>query len=267
MNLRGLTPVDFERTVWRYMPFPKFVSLLTYQALWFSKLNILQDQYEGRIPSRARERMQEHDQQHKVYFNTPEFHRQIDEMTTRNEEDGRELLVASCWFSDEGESARMWKEYGASTEAVAVKSTIGRLANYVFVPREDTVSHLGSVLYVDNEHHEMSIYEAHQAIERAFLKDKIQFSHECEIRLVTMNFKTVCCASPEGHPYTPEQVEGAKMNNFENPGLYVGVDLAKLITGVVVCPGAQPWFKNLVHRLVQLHCLPVAVSSSAIGNA
>jgi hypothetical protein len=160
----------------------------------------------------------------------------------------------------------MWADYGVSAEAVAVKSTIGRLAKHIFVPREDTVSHLGAVSYVDHETHEMSTYEAHQAIERAFLKDKA-FGHESEIRLVTMNFKTVCCASPEGHPYTPEQVSGAKMNNFENPGLYVGVDLTQLITEVIVCPGAQPWFRNLVRRLLELHGLPISVTSSVIGNA
>jgi hypothetical protein len=266
MNLRSLTPNDFERTVWRYMPLSKFVSLLTYQALWFSKLNILQDRYEGLIPRRVRERIHEKNQEYKVQFDTPEFHRQIDEWPSKNESDGRELYIVTCWFLDEQESSRMWKEYGVSNEAVAVKSTIGSLAQYVFVRREPTVSHLGPVSYVDHESYEMSSYEAHQAIERSFLKDKSQFCHEQEIRLVTLNVKTTSCASPEGRPYTTEQVAGAKMNNFENPGLFVGVDLKHLIREVVVCPGAQPWFTNLIRRLVELHGLTAQVMPSALGN-
>jgi len=185
MKLRDLDPEDFERTVWRYMSFSKFISLLTYQALWFSKLNILQDTYEGLIPAKIKARMQEENQRYKILFNTPEFHRQIDAWPSQNESDGRELLVVTCWFLDENESVRMWQEYGGSDEAVAIKSTVGRLFRHVFVPREETFSHLGRVSYVEHDTHEMSAYDAHQAIERAFLKDNAKFSHEQEIRLVT----------------------------------------------------------------------------------
>ena len=267
MKLRDLGRDDLERTVWRYMPFAKFISLITYQALWFSKLNILQDNYEGRIPAVVRAQMHERNQRHKLTFNTPEFHRQIDAWPTKNEDDGRELLVVSCWFLGDNEYQRMWDEYGGSTEAVAIKSTVGRLGKYVFVPQDEAKSQLGMVSYVDHESYEMSISKAHQAIERAFLKDKARFGHEQEVRLVTMNVKTTSCASPDGIPYTPEQVAGAKMNNFANPGLYVGVSLKRLITEVVVCPTAEGWFERLIRRIVQLSGIPAQVSRSILPEA
>jgi hypothetical protein len=261
MELWNLDGTDLEKTVWRYMPFSKFISLITYQALWFSKLNILQDTYEGMIPARVKRQMQEDNQRFKAQFNTPEFHRQIDSWLDKNEEDSRELLVVSCWFVGESDSERMWREYGSSNEAVAIKSTIGRLARYVLVPTDEHVSHLGLVSYVDHDHHEMSGYEAHQGHERAFLKDK-RFAHEHEIRIVTMNIKTTSCASMEGKPYTEEEVAGKYMNNFENPGLYVGVHLKCLLVEVVVSPTAQDWFEKLVRRIVELSQLPVHVSRS-----
>lgn len=264
MKLRDLGPEDFERTVWRYMSFSKFISLLTYQALWFSKLNILQDTYEGLIPATVKARMQEENQRYKALFNTPEFHRQIDAWSSQNESDGRELLVVTCWFLDENDSIRMWQEYGGSDEAVAIKSTIGRLARHVFVPHEKSFSHLGCVSYVEHGMHEMSVYEAYQAIERAFLKDKAKFSHEQEIRLVTHNFKTIHCVSPEGKPYTSDQVAGANMNNFENPGLYVGVNLDQLITEVIVCPSAQDSFAELVARIIELSGISAPVFRSRL---
>lgn len=267
MKLRNLEPQDFERPVWRYMPFSKFISLITYQALWFSKLNSLQDNYEGRMPHRVKARTCDENQHFRQQFNTPEFHKQIDAWPTRNEEDGRELLVVTCWFLGEEESLPMWKEYGCSDEAVAVKSTIGRLARHILVPRDDTVSHLGMVSYVDFDNHQMSRYEANQAIERAFLKDKWRFSHEQEVRLVTLNVKTTCCASPEGKPYIPEQIAGANMNNFENPGLYVGVHLDQLISEIIVSPSSQEWFKRLVSRIVELSGLSAPVSRSRLQNA
>jgi hypothetical protein len=244
------------------MPFARFISLMTYRALWFSKLNILQDTYEGMIPAKAKRQMHEDNQKYKDQFDTPEFHRQIDSWLDKNEEDSRELLVVSCWFLGESDSERMWREYGGSNEAVAIKSTIGRLARYVLVPRDEHVSHLGLVSYVHHDNHEMDAYEAHQGHERAFLKDRERFAHEQEIRIVTLNTKTTSCASMEGKPYTEEEVAGKNMNNFENPGLYVGVQLQGLLTEVVISPTAQDWFEKLVKRIVELSQLPAYVSRS-----
>ena len=265
MELRNLSETDMEKTVWRYMPFAKFISLMTYQALWFSRLNILQDTYEGMIPVKVKRQMHENNQKFKTQFNTPEFHRQIDKWADDNEEGSRELLIVSCWFLGEGDSERMWREYGGSNEAVAIKSTVGRLAQYVLVPRDKNISHLGLVSYVDHDNHEMSAYEAHQGHERAFLKDK-RFAHEQEIRIVTLNIKTTNCASMEGKPYKQEDIAGKNMNNFENPGLYVGVHLSDLITEVVVSPTAQEWFEKLVKRIVELSHLPAHMSRSRIAT-
>ena len=55
MKFRNLVRDDKIKTVWRYMSFPKFMSLLTYQALWFSKLNMLEDKYEGTIPAKTKQ--------------------------------------------------------------------------------------------------------------------------------------------------------------------------------------------------------------------
>jgi hypothetical protein len=106
----------------------------------------------------------------------------------------------------------------------------------------------------------MSSYEAHQAIERAFLKDEERFSHEQELRIVTMSTKTTSCISMEGRRYTLEEVSGKNMNNFENPGLYVCIRLDRLITEVVVAPNAQDWFEKLVRCIVERSNIPAPVS-------
>jgi len=255
-----------DKTVWKYMSFSKFISLMTYQALWFAKLNILRDEYEGMIPSTTKELMDKGNQQWKSQFNTQEFHRQIDNWSSDNENYGRELLVANCWFLDENESAKMWTEYGGSNEAVAIKSTIRCLAENVLLLRDNNISHIGLVSYIDHDKYEMTTYEANQAHERAFLKDR-RFSDEQEIRLVTMNLKTTNCVSMEGKTYTLEEVAGKNMNNFENRGLYIGVVLANLFTEVVVCPGAEDWFVNLVKRIIELNKLNVKVSTSSLNPA
>lgn len=207
MNLRDLTNDDMNLTVWRYMPFYKFVSLLVFQAIWFSKLNILQDQFEGMMPHATKEMMEEHHQELKKNY-PPEYHSQFDEMVSRNEQDSRELLVVSCWFLEEDESERMWREYGGDKQAVAIKSTVKQLIDNIGVPHDKHATHIGRVSYIDHKIHIMTKYHANQGHERAFFKDAEQFKHEKELRIVTLNTKTRYCVSPEGKPYDESDVQG-----------------------------------------------------------
>lgn len=263
MELVGLEQSQMDSTVWRYMSFTKFISLLTYQALWFSKLHTLQDKFEGIIPQLVKNKMTSDNQKWKKIFNAKEHHEQIDNWPSKNEEDGRELLVVNCWFMGEDESNEMWEQYGGGMESVAIKSTIGQLRDSVLVIQNEGISQLGKVSYVSMESHEMSIYEASQASKRAFLKDN-KYALEQEIRILTMNFKTINCASPEGIPYKSEEVAGPKANNFENPGIYIGILLDKMISGIIVRPGSESWFFKLVDRIVKLSKLRVQVSRSSL---
>ena len=67
-----------------------------------------------------------------------------------------------------------------------------------------------------------------------------------------MNFKGPMCVNPDGTVLKPDEYQGANMNNFENPGLYIRADLRKLITSTVLAPDAAKWFELLVRRIVEL---------------
>jgi hypothetical protein len=109
----------------------------------------------------------------------------------------------------------------------------------------------------------MSHYEANQAQERAFLK-RLKFEHENEVRVVAMNFKGPMCVNMEGEILKPEEYQGAGMNNFENPGLYIRSDLSGLITATVLAPGAPKWFELLVRRIVRLSKFGAPVERSRL---
>lgn len=257
---KNIAESDLDKTVWRYLTFPKYISLLTYQALWFSKLNILRDEYEGFMPTKTAAEMLADFQKFKRVID-PALHQQIDTMNEKNVEDGRELTVANCWFLADHESQTMWDEYAGGTEGVAIRSTIRLLSQSVnFDPR---ITRIGRVQYVDLSTHTMSHYEANQAGERALLK-KLEFSHEQEVRIVTMNFKGPMCVNMDGTVMQPKDYQGAKMNNFENRGLYIQTNLRKLITSMVLAPGAETWFELLVKRIVQLSRLDYKVERSKL---
>jgi len=262
-NFKNLSEADLDLVVLRYLTFPKFISMLTYQALWFSKLNILEDKFEGTLPHTAEAVMRTDNQKWKHVFDSLDYHQQLDQMSQRNVADGRELLVVNCWFLGPEESMRMWNEYAHIAEGVAIKSTLRKLAKHVFVWRKD--SHIGRVRYVDYSQHTMSLYDGNQAHERAFLKAP-QFSHEQEIRIVTMNFKDRYCISPEGRPYTQEECSGNNMNNLENPGLYRMINFKELVDSVIMCPEACPWIEKLVRRIFEMSRLDIPVLKSQLQH-
>jgi hypothetical protein len=70
----------------------------------------------------------------------------------------------------------------------------------------------------------------------------------------------------EGVRYTPDECKGKGMNNFENPGLYVGANLRGLLQGIVLVPQAPKWFELLVRRIVDVVQLGAPVSRSTLEN-
>jgi hypothetical protein len=253
---KHLSEADLDKTVWRYLTFPKFISLLTYRALWFSKLNSLVDKYEGSMPTTTGRVMWENLQRTVPAYLLPYL-----DSLDRNVDDGRELTLVNCWFLSDRESEDMWGEYASGIEGVAIKSTVRALSQYVFC--DPQFSSIGKVQYVDLESHEMSFYEANQAHERAFLK-RLEYSHEQEIRITTMSIRGPMCVNMDGTFPAPAEYEGPKMNNFENPGLYIQVDLGRLITATVLAPGAKKWFELLVKRIVHLSGLGSPLLRSAL---
>ncbi len=259
-NIKNIFANELDSTVWRYLTFSKFISLLVYGALWFTKLNILQDQFEGTLPTTAKESLQQNHQKWKQIF-PPDLHWQIDQMAERNIKDGRELTVVNCWFLGDSESPKMWKNYTINNDGVAIKSTIRKLATYIYV--EPEFSCIGKVEYVDFSSHDMTPYHASQVSERAFLKSN-HLQHEQEVRIVTMNFKTPTCVGMDGKPYTQEQVTGKNMNNFENAGLYIRVNIKELIDSIVIVPQATEWFELLIKRIIELSQLNIQIKRSEL---
>jgi hypothetical protein len=236
-ELRHIQQGDLALSVWRYLTFSKYVSMLVYRALWFAKLKTLVDADEGAMPSIAAREMTEQFLQWDIIKSNPDFAEQIKNSSRRNVEDGRELTLANCWFGSEEESPAMWKDY-AGPEGVAVVSTIGLLSQHVHC--DPQFSSIGRVQYVDLNLHAMSHYEANQAHERAFLKG-LGFASEREVRMTTMSIRGPMCVNSDGTDMRPDQYTGAKMNNFDSLGLYIKADLRKLLSRTVVAPNSPPF--------------------------
>jgi hypothetical protein len=242
-----LGDLDPNATIWRYLTFPKFISLLATHALWFSKLRVLTDTLEGTTPELTRIQLKSQHQKMEDWFQEEHLKQQVRRFVEDNEDDGRELIVANCWVIGTHESKEMWNTYVGNHEGVVIRSTPRGLANSLAVSHDSWW--LGRVKYVDfARYDEMTTHEGHQAHLRAFLKSE-KYSPENELRVATMNWVAPGCLNPDGSPPNEKQKAGL-VYSTDRLGILVRVQLATLIKEIRSAPAASDWHHNLIGLLI-----------------
>jgi hypothetical protein len=200
---------DDSTVIWHYFDFAKFVSLLDRSELFFPSASQLEDPFEGALPWPNAESSDHH-----------HLH--------------RDLVLVSSWHANPDESFAMWKLYARSIDAVAIRSSVGRLETSF--GREDRFHMvLGQVEYIDYSRDHLPVQ---QALAPYFRKPK-PYSYESEIRAVI----DLSGAGSKSNPLVRKALR--------EHGLYARVDLTCLIESVYVSPAAGEWFHSLVRRVLE----------------
>ena len=222
--------------LWKYMSFSKFMSLLRHKALFFSLVGKMDDEYEGFI--RAPKQSDFEDQSSYKFERTG--HEILSEM--------KQNTIVSCWTESEHESNVMWKSYtGMGGEGIAIKTTYRDILESV-VPQVKSKLTLGKVRYVNYDQNWIPI----NGLAPLFHK-RIEFKSEEEVRLAAV----LQFDFGESGIVIPYEVE-------KNGGLYIPVDLNRLVKEVVVAPKSEPWFIELVSKQVEQSSLKACVVPSTI---
>ena len=223
------TPPPDDAILWRYMDFPKFVSLVDSSSLFFPRADQLGDPFEGSFSplnfSTLAERY------------TPDVAEGI-----RKAMPGFARLRAShfinCWHWNDYESDAMWKIYSEKNAGIAVKTDFASLAQSFI---GDTNVFVGQVRYVDYNHD--MIPESN--VFYAYLHKRNHFAHEREVRAIATN-------SPG--------------SDDPHPGLYCEVDLSVLIHAVVLSPLAPAWIAQLVRSVADKYGLQAPITASILAE-
>ena len=137
----GLVTPNDNMTIWRYMDFTKFVSLVDKSALFFSRADKLGDPFEGSY-SRAN-----------VNLRPTVYKDKIPQDALRRMSGFSKILpkftVINCWHINEYESAALWGLYLKGREGIAIRSTFDCLKGCL----KDEGHHIfiGKVKYIDYE--------------------------------------------------------------------------------------------------------------------
>ena len=229
---------DATATLWRYMSFAKFCSLLERRELFFSVVGNMEDRYEGFIcPPRPRDQGDRLQQAESI---------------------GRDVLhkiarsaLINCWTMSEHESALMWEAY-AGTEGVAVRTTFQDLKESICSDTEATVI-FGQVNYVDYPREKVPRFGWAPLFHK-----RIAYRGEEEVRVVLPGPPWDTLLDPKVLDIRLDpDVAGQR-------GRYVPVDLDILVKHVVVSPHSAHWFAEVVNSVVRRSGGGACVEPSAI---
>jgi hypothetical protein len=153
-------PDRTNRAVWHYMTLAKFIALLDTGALFFCRLDCLNDDYEGSLPQRWR------------------HERRSAPRETAQARKLRESCFVNCWNMSDDESEALWRLYGAQDASVAIRTTYDELLE---VMRLHERLYLGLINYADYE--KDKINTTSDGLARVMHKRRA-FRHEEEVRFV-----------------------------------------------------------------------------------
>lgn len=223
-------PENENATIWRYMDFTKFVSLLHTRALFFSRTDKLGDPFEGSCARKSvKKRAKIFDSRY-----AGDFFKLL-----------REFTAVSCWYLSIYESAAMWKLHLKSDEGIAIKSSYRRLRDCLEASGCKAI--ISKVRYIDYEKEKMPI----DFLSPFFHKRK-SFRHERELRACIQRLPKKGFSERSKRP-------------FEN-GVYVPVDIGRLINGIYLAPQTPKWLVELVQSVTKKYGLDKEIFPSGLDT-
>jgi hypothetical protein len=235
-------PAKNNARIWRYMDFQKFVSLLDKQALFFGKVQMLQDNYEGTLPLfvklvKARTS--------KLFSSDNTYHKNLDDFLKLL----RATTLVNTWHINEVESAAMWHLYSNNNAGIAIQSTYERLSESFNNNKQDPVW-ISMVRYIDYNKDMFGLSNTFEA----FTCKRLSFQHENELRAFT---------SVLGHRFMESLLDQSKkvtrlhwpekisQYDREAYGKYVPIKLDLLIERIYLSPSSQDWHIDLVKSIAK----------------
>jgi len=221
-------PVDRNVRIWRYMDLPKYLYFVTYKSLFFSRIDKLDDPYEGSFPKVDKAKhldwIEQFSKSEKAMPQEMVEKMKADDVKIRKNMQKDNFL--NCWHMNEHESMAMWRLYGEQNKSIAIQTTYEKLHNAV----SEYVT-LGIVEYLDYEKDTM--FEGKQYGAPIFFFKRRAFEFENELRAIMGRHKLGAI--------DPDQ----KYDDAE-AGWDFKVDPSSFVERVVVSPRMPDWIYKLI---------------------
>lgn len=227
-------------SVWRYMNFSQFASLIVRGQLFFPKFELLGDEFEGTWANTLPQSIEESSFAKVIKRNR----KNIDGLVQSFEIFRKDIYLTSCvscWHQNEYESAAMWNSYLKTNEGIAIRTTFKHLIASFGESQKRLM--VGMITYADYDK-DVLFYNPFTP----FLTKLKSYEHENELRLI----------------YSSDVKQGEE-HTFKG-GMYVDVDLTKMIEKIYISPNSPEWFKDLMKGFLDKFNLNFEIISSSLKD-
>jgi hypothetical protein len=247
--------VSDDTMLWRYMPFTRLQSILDTESMFFTKVTTYDDDpFEGSYNKVSEDHYIQWMLSDMPGETIDTVSKEIQQKIYQNLENSlwlsnkfKELVLVSCWHTNDYESVAMWKLYSNYEKGIAIKTTYGRLKHSL--ENYERPIYGGKLRYIDIRKDRISFGNTLAP----YAAKRISFSHEKELRLVT-------------------QVEHEKYFEYDwskenfNNGKLIPCDIKLLIDSIFVSPKCSEEFRLEVQQALKKKGLDIVVQKSDISN-
>jgi hypothetical protein len=205
-------PDDPSVKVWRYLDLPRFISLLSTEALSFARVDSLDDPFEGSIPPA-------------VYEQWKNRHSELVATARRGL---RKQAFVSCWHANNTESEAMWRLYCGSRDGIALQTTYEKLD--ASLPRGVFI---GQMTYLD---YECDVEPPGDTL-ALLMRKREAFEHEHEIRALVW-------------PHTAPQLAPRELDEDVRV-INVPWSAPEFLERIYVSPYAEEWYRDVVLEVLE----------------
>ena len=243
-------PPDENIKIWRYMDFTKFLSFIDRKTLFFTRVDQLEDKFEGRFT--------------KYFFNseieekaTPDVREKLRRRrvsSSKFNERDRTALAVNCWHMNEYESAAMWKLYVKSDEGIAIQSTYSNLLNS-FYDSDDYMLFVGTVKYIDYNKEVIPFNNMFYP----YIHKRRSFEYERELRAIIT--PSIITTKPSG-----KTSRAITLQPLPKEGVHIPINIPNLVEMIYVSPACEVWFEDLVRSVLKTYQIGKQVKRSSLAE-
>ena len=239
---------ELNATLWRYLSFAKFCSLVEREEIFFALVSDMVDMYEGFVSHplpKPGDRIRLHEAER--------FGREMLHKITRS-------ALISCWTEADHESSLMWTSY-AGEEGVAIRTSFHDLQESLRVIDAGLPVTYGKVKYVDYRQQEVPRFGWAPLFHKRW-----EYRAEDEVRAVLPGPPLEIRPDPDRHERSFVDIP-LDSDVVEQRGRYIPVNLDILVKEIIVSPHAAPWFVQLVQSVVDRYPVNASVTPSTLRSS
>ena len=239
-----------QTRLWRYTSLARLLDLLRTQSLFLSRVDLLEDPFEGTFSEGSIEK-------HAAEWGEGG----VDHMTTLSQWAPCRTFV-SCWHASDCESAGLWHVYGSSEGSIAIQSTVAAVQRAF----PDVTERQGPVLlnqgvravqYIDyqTEHPQLNDLMGPMCFKRK------AFAYEREVRVIRQELPSGPARNRPG---------GSALQLGPPPdirGVLIRVELADLLETLYVAPTSPAWvLESIAETMSRFGCGAIPCRRSTLDT-